>query len=170
VITPEVEAIRNRFGFPGLAILQFAFGTDPQGPSFRPHNYPRNLAAYTGTHDHDTTMGWWTSEGAGESTRTSEEIQKEKAVALKYLGADGREMNWAFIRALLASVADLAIIPLQDVLGLGSEARMNVPARPSGNWPWRVTREMLTDEVKGRLRELTVMYDRSAVQPAGRKV
>src|SRR5579884_1374546 len=85
VITPEVEAIREEFGLPGMAILQFAFGKDPQGPSFQPHNYPRNLAAYTGTHDNDTAMGWWRSEG-GDSTRTAEDVREEKAKARVYLG------------------------------------------------------------------------------------
>ncbi|MBI3951949.1 MAG: 4-alpha-glucanotransferase [Acidobacteria bacterium] len=160
VITPEVEAIRNQFGFPGMAILQFAFGNDPQAPSFKPHNYPRNLVAYTGTHDNDTTIGWWTSAGAGDSTRTLEEIQQEREFALKYLGTDGREMNWVFIRTLLASVADIVIIPFQDVLGLGSEARMNTPAKPSGNWRWRYRAGMLANEIQGRLKELTFIYDR----------
>jgi 4-alpha-glucanotransferase len=161
VITPEVEAIRERFGFPGMAILQFAFGTDPQAASFLPHNYGRSLVAYTGTHDNDTTVGWWTSAGAGASTRTAAEVERERQACLRYLGlADGREIHWAFIRALLASVADTAIVPLQDVLGLGSEARMNVPARPAGNWRWRFRREQLTPQLQRRLRELTLLYDR----------
>ena len=86
VITPEVEAIQREFGFPGMSILQFAFGNDPQGPSFRPHNYSRELAAYTGVHDNDTTVGWWTSTGIGESTRTPEDIRKEHEFAKAYLG------------------------------------------------------------------------------------
>ena len=85
VITPEVEAIRHRFGFPGMAVLQFAFGTDPQAPDFRPHNYPRDLIAYTGTHDNDTTVGWWTSTGEGDSTRTVADISEERRYALEYL-------------------------------------------------------------------------------------
>jgi 4-alpha-glucanotransferase len=132
VITPEVEAIRQEFGFPGMSILQFAFGTDPQAPGFRPHNYPRELVAYTGTHDCDTTAGWWSSEGRGESTRTAGDIRREREFACRYLGTDGREMPWVFIRALEASVADTVLIPLQDVLGLGSEARMNQPATGAG--------------------------------------
>ncbi len=139
VITPEVRVLRDQFGFPGMGILQFAFGTDPQAPEFKPHHFPRHFVVYTGTHDNDTTLGWWTSEGAGDSTRTAANIRAERNCARKYLGSDGREMNWVLIRAILASVADTAIIPLQDVLGLGSEARMNLPARPSGNWQWRFT-------------------------------
>ncbi|MBZ5552643.1 MAG: 4-alpha-glucanotransferase [Acidobacteriia bacterium] len=160
VITPEVEQLRNQFGFPGMAVLQFAFGTDPQAPGFRPHNYPRNCVVYTGTHDNDTTMGWWTSAGTTDSTRSSEDIRRERDFTLKFLGTDGAEMNWVFIRRVLASVADLAMIPLQDVLGLGSEARMNLPSRPHGNWRWRFTSDMLTDQIRERLKELTVIYDR----------
>jgi len=164
VITPEVEALRDRFGFPGMGILQFAFGTDPQAPDFKPHNYSRHFVVYTGTHDNDTTIGWWTSSGVGDSTRTAENIRTERAFALKYLGTDGREMNWVLIRAILASVADWAIIPLQDVLGLGSEARMNLPGTSNGNWRWRFTADQLTPEIGERLRELTVIYDRALKQ------
>lgn len=162
VITPGVEAIRHRFGFPGMAILQFAFGGDPQAGTFLPHNYVRHLVAYTGTHDNDTTIGWWTSAGAGHSTRTPQEIERERAFALNYLNTDGREMNWVFIRTLLASVAELVIIPLQDVLGLGSEARMNVPARAGGNWRWRFQASMLTASIRDRLKHLTVLYGRAS--------
>lgn len=160
VITPAVEAIRKQFGFPGMAILQFAFGNDPQGPSFRPHNYPRALVAYTGGHDNDTTVGWWTGSGAGDSTRTREDIRKERAFAKAYLGFENEEINWVFIRAVLASIADTAIVPLQDVLGLGTEARMNLPGTPSGNWRWRFPSSALTTGVRERLRALTRMYDR----------
>jgi len=160
VITPEVEAIRNQFGFPGMSILQFAFGNDPQAPSFRPHNYSRAHVAYTGTHDCDTTVGWWTSSGKGESTRTAEDIRKERDHTRRYLNLDGQEIHWAFIRALMASVADTVVFPLQDVLGLGSEARMNLPATPSGNWRWRFRSGALTAELSRRLRELTQTYER----------
>jgi 4-alpha-glucanotransferase len=167
VITPEVEALRDRFGFPGMGILQFAFGTDPQAPEFKPHNYRRHFVVYTGTHDNDTTIGWWTSSGVGDSTRTAEEIRAEREFALHYLGTDGRETNWVFIRAILASVADTALIPLQDVLGLGSEARMNLPGTSSGNWRWRFTPYQLTPEIGARLRDLTVIYDRAARETHG---
>jgi 4-alpha-glucanotransferase len=160
VITEDVEAIRNRFAFPGMSILQFAFGNDPQAPDFKPHNYPRNRVAYTGTHDNDTTVGWWTSTGGGDSTRTPEDIRKERAFARLYLDPAQREINWVFIRAVLASVADLAIFPLQDVLGLGSEARMNVPGTCSGNWRWRLTPDLLTAAHRERLKELSIAYDR----------
>jgi 4-alpha-glucanotransferase len=161
VITPAVEKLRKQFGLPGMSLLQFAFGTDPQGPSFRPHNYSRDLAAYTGGHDNDTTVGWWTSVGAGDSTRTPEDVRQERAFARAYLNmGDDDEINWVMIRAILASVADVAIVPLQDVLGLGSEARMNLPGKVSGNWKWRFRPGALSAKLSGRLRKLTTLYDR----------
>ena len=160
VITPEVEAIRHEFGFPGMSILQFAFGSDPQAPTFRPHNYVRELVAYTGTHDNDTTVGWWASAGRDESTRSDEDIRAEREFAKKYLNTDGREIHWVFIRTLMESVADTVLIPLQDVFGLGNEARMNQPATTGGNWRWRHSAEALTPEIAGRLRELARLYDR----------
>jgi 4-alpha-glucanotransferase len=160
VITPEVEAIREQFGFPGMSILQFAFGSDPQAPTFRPHNYPRNVVAYTGTHDCDTTVGWWTSQGQGESTRKPEEIERERECCRRYLNTEGEEIHWDFIRALEASVADTVLVPLQDVLGLGSGARMNQPATVGRNWRWRYRAEMLTPEIAERLRGLTELFGR----------
>lgn len=160
VITAEVEQIRRQFGFPGMAILQFAFGNDPQGPSFRPHNYVRNLVAYTGTHDNDTTLGWWNSEGTNDSIRMPEDVAKEHAFAAAYLGSRDEPINWAMIRTVLASVADTAIIPLQDVLGLGSESRMNLPGTSSGNWRWRFQPGALGPGLAKRLRELNKAYDR----------
>ena len=160
VITGEVEAIRKQFGFPGMSLLQFAFGTDPQGSSFRPHNYPRELVAYTGGHDNDTIVGWWTSSGTGDSTRTPEDVQREREFARSYLGFENEAINWALIRSVLASVADIAVIPLQDVLGLGSEARMNLPGSVAGNWKFRYQPSALTNEITQRLKMLTMLYDR----------
>jgi 4-alpha-glucanotransferase len=159
VITPEVEALRERLGFPGMAILQFAFGTDPQAPDFKPHNYPRNRVVYTGTHDNDTTVGWWTGD-VGHTTRSMTDIEEEREYACRYLGMDGREVHWDFIRAALASVADTAIVPAQDLLGLGSEARMNRPATIGGNWRWRLRPGQLTPALLERLAVLTATYDR----------
>jgi len=159
VITPEVEAIRERFHFPGMAILQFAFGKDPQGPSFRPHNYSRELAAYTGTHDNDTVVGWWNSAG-GDSTRTPDDVGKEHVLARAYLNFDTEPVNWVLIRAVESSIADLAMIALQDVLGLGSETRMNLPGTSKGNWRWRFLKGALTPDLASRLREMVVLYDR----------
>ena len=166
MITPEVEAIRERFGFPGMAILQFAFGNDPQGPSFRPHNYPRNIVAYTGTHDNDTVIGWWTSKPGEGSIRTEADIRKEREFTRVYLGLDdaahpeSESMNWVFIRTLMASVADSVVFPLQDVLGEGGEARMNTPGTATGNWRWRFRGERLTEEISRRLAGMTAIYDR----------
>ena len=159
VITPEVEALRRRFGLPGMAILQFAFGRDPQAPGFLPHNYERDCVAYTGTHDNDTVAGWWAG-GPGDSVRSAEDVAAEKAFAREYLATDGREMHWTMIRALLASVAGTAVVPLQDVLGLGSEARMNRPGTASGNWRWRVRAEALAGGEARRLARLTEIYGR----------
>lgn len=159
VITPDVEAIRHEFGFPGMAILQFAFGKDEQARSFKPHNYVPNLVAYTGTHDNDTVAGWWRSEG-GDSTRTPQDVEEEKARARAYLNTDGQEMNWTLIRALMASVADTVLFPVPDILGLGREARMNTPAVASGNWRWRVRPGALTPELAARLRELVQLFER----------
>ena len=160
VITPAVEALRKQFGFPGMSLLQFAFGNDPQGPTFRPHNYERDLVAYTGGHDNDTTVGWWTSSGVGESTRTEEDIHKERAFTRAYLGFHNEPIQWVFIRTVLASVASIAIMPMQDLLGLGSAARMNLPGTVSGNWKWRYDPERLTSDIVEKVRELTRIYDR----------
>ena len=143
-----------------MSLLQFAFGNDPQGPTFRPHNYSRELVAYTGGHDNDTTVGWWTSSGVGESIRTVEDIRKERDFTRAYLRFENEPINWVFIRTVLASVAATAILPLQDVLGLGSEARMNLPGTISGNWKWRYKPQVLTRELSERLRKLTMLYDR----------
>ena len=160
VITPEVESLREQFGFPGMAILQFAFGKDPQAPDFKPHRYPHHKVAYTGTHDNDTVAGWWNSTGASDSTRTSEDVAKEMEYARRYLNTDGSEIHWVMIRKLMESVADTVLFPLQDVLGLGSEARMNLPGTRSGNWRWRLQPEMLMPDIVHRLRELAATYER----------
>jgi 4-alpha-glucanotransferase len=161
VITPAVEKLRQQFGLPGMAILQFAFGNDPQGPSFRPHNYSRDLVAYTGGHDNDTTVGWWNSSGAGDSIRLPEDVRREHEFASAYLNLkDDSEINWVMIRTVLASVADMAVVPLQDVLGLGSSARMNLPGTVSGNWKWRYRPGALNAELSARLRSLVNLYDR----------
>jgi 4-alpha-glucanotransferase len=153
-ITPEVHALRERLGFPGMKVLQFAFGDDakdePTGRNpYLPHNYLRDCVAYTGTHDNDTTVGWFDALGAAE-----------RASVLRYLGTDGRDIAWDLIRLALSSVAEWAVIPLQDVLSLGAEARMNVPGRPQDNWTWRYTEGTLTPAHAERLAELTMTYGR----------
>ncbi len=160
LITPAVEELRERFDFPGMSILQFAFGGDGQAKEFKPHNFPRERVVYTGTHDNDTTMGWWTSTGEGDSTRDAGEVAREKDYARRYLGTNDPEMNWVLIRTALASVANTVLVPMQDVLGLGSEARMNLPGRQAGNWGFRFTWEQVTPDVTSRLRALVDLYDR----------
>jgi len=160
VITPEVEAIRHEFGFPGMAILQFAFGNDPQAPMFKPHNYVPDLVAYTGTHDNDTAVGWWASSGTGDSTRTPEDVAKEHAYARAYLGLKDEPINWVLIRTVMSSIANTVMAPMQDILGLGSQARMNLPGTSSGNWKWRMKPGAATHEIAARLREMVSLYDR----------
>lgn len=161
VITPEVEELRLDFEFPGMAILQFAFGSGPANP-YLPHNFTHNLVAYTGTHDNDTTVGWWQAAPGEGSTRTPEQVEQERTYARKYLNTTGGEIHWDCIRVLMSSVADTVIFPLQDILGDGSEARMNLPGNPGGNWQWRFTPDRLTDVLRERLRDLTETYGRLA--------
>jgi len=160
VITPEVDALREELGFPGMRILQMAFGTDPKAAEYRPHRHIDNCAVYTATHDHNTTVGWFTAEPGTQSTQSREEVEAERLHALRYIGSDGAEIHWDFIRMALRSVARLAIFPLQDVLGLGSASRMNLPGTATGNWEWRFTYDMLGDESRRRLREWTDLYER----------
>jgi 4-alpha-glucanotransferase len=160
VITPDVEALRDDFGFPGMRILQFAFGGDSKNIDL-PHNYHRDIAVYTGTHDNDTTVGWFKSEAGAGSTRTRAEIEAERKFCLDYLNSDGREIHWDFIRAVLASVGNIAIIPLQDILGLGNEARMNLPNSTDGNWSWRYAEGALSNDLRDRLKALTELYGRN---------
>jgi 4-alpha-glucanotransferase len=148
LITPEVHALRDRLGIPGMKVLQFAF-SNPGAHIYLPHNYASNCVVYTGTHDNDTTLGWWRS-GAAKEER--EHVQA-------YLGPVD-DVAWAFVRVAFASVARLAVVPLQDVLGLASEARMNTPSRLDGNWGWRFPAGVLTAELTDKLAALTAMCDR----------
>ncbi|MCA1630569.1 MAG: 4-alpha-glucanotransferase [Acidobacteria bacterium] len=159
VITPDVEALRDEFGFPGMRVLQFAFGGDAANRDL-PHNYHPNVVVYTGTHDNDTTVGWFNSAAGRDSTRDAARIERERKFCLDYLKSDGAEIHWDFIRAALESVADTAITPLQDILGLDSRARMNLPASTEGNWSWRCEPGALTRELSARLRGLTELYGR----------
>jgi 4-alpha-glucanotransferase len=148
VITPEVEALRTRFGLPGMRILQFAFG-GAQENRFLPHNYERNTVVYTGTHDNDTTHGWY---------RTLTE--NERQFLRRYSPSTDGDVAWDLIRLAWASVADLALAPLQDILSLGPEARMNLPGTTGGNWRWRVTSEQLSGAHMDKLADLTEVYQR----------
>jgi 4-alpha-glucanotransferase len=149
VITPEVRQLRLQFDLPGMRILQFAFGGAPER-RFLPHRHEPNTVVYTGTHDNDTTQGWF-------QKLTEDELRFFRGYAPS---TDG-DVSWDLIRLAWMSVAHRAITPLQDVLSLGSEARMNYPGTPSGNWRWRFRAEMLTDKLLDRLAELTVIYERS---------
>ena len=132
-----------------MKVLQFAFG-NPGAHIYLPHNFAPNCVVYTGTHDNDTTLGWWQS-GA---------TQQEQASARAYLGAAAGDVPWSFIRAAYGSVARMAIVPLQDVLSLGSEARMNIPSQLEGNWGWRFSNGMLRPDHAGKLAALTEVCDR----------
>ena len=168
-VTPEVRALRDQFELPGIKILQFAFGTDPNADDFLPHNYARRAVVYTGTHDNDTTMGWFLgqSESDEASTRSREQVEKEQTAVLAYLGrSDASHIHWDMIRACMMSVANTAIFPLQDVLGLGSGARMNSPGRAFGNWEWRVADAACTTRVAEQLAELTRLYGRQRAKHA----
>jgi 4-alpha-glucanotransferase len=159
VITPDVIALRDEFDFPGMRILQFGFGSDTKNIDL-PHNYTRNVVAYTGTHDNDTTVGWFHSVAGEGSTRTTKQIKRERTFCLDYLNTKGREIHWDFIRAVFASVANTAIVPLQDVLGLDTDARMNLPNSTEGNWTWRFKPHALTTAVTTRLKDLSDLYGR----------
>ena len=139
VITPEVEKLRDKYNLPGIRIQQFAFGTDPMSHTFLPEKYVANCVAYSGTHDNDTVVGWFSSKAGEGSTRSVDEIEAERKVTLDYFGTDGSDIHWDFIRSLYRSGAGAVIVPVQDILGLGSEARMNTPGKPSGSWAWRLT-------------------------------
>lgn len=152
VITPEVEALRDRFDFPGMKILQFAFGGE-RNSDFLPHNFTPNSVVYTGTHDNETTWGWYWN--ASESERDH---------VRRYLGRSGDDVVWDLIRLAHSSVSVMAVIPMQDLLDLGNEARMNFPGRPAGNWQWRYTESMLTEPIIYRLREMTELYGRMPEQ------
>ncbi len=158
LITKEVDALREQFGLPGMKVLQFGFSG--RGAHIHlPHRFVTNTVAYTGTHDNDTTRGWW-DHGASET---------EKTAAAAWLGvdphADGASVVWPLIRATADSVADLALYPVQDILGLGSDARMNIPSHPTGNWSWRCPENALTPALAQQLAALTTVTDRDKHDP-----
>ena len=152
MITEEVHELRKRLDIPGMKVLQFGFG-DPGAHIYLPHKYEENAVVYTGTHDNDTTVGWW--------RRTAAEHERRFAAA--YLGPAEDGMHWAFIRAAEASIARLCVIPVQDVLGLDSDARMNKPSEAEGNWAWRLQQGALTPELAEKLATITEVSDRDPV-------
>ena len=149
VITPEVETLRDRFGFPGMKVLEFAFEGDGES-SFLPHQFTTTrCVCYTGTHDNDTVKGWY---------ETASEISRDKV--RRYMNTDGNQVHWDFIRTALGTIASIAVFPLQDVLGLGKEGRMNNPGVAFGNWAWRYRRDDLTTQLAESLAEITKLYGR----------
>ncbi|NJK61230.1 MAG: 4-alpha-glucanotransferase, partial [Oscillatoriales cyanobacterium SM2_1_8] len=153
LITPDVEALRDRFDFPGMLVLLFAFGGDRQNP-YLPHNHRRRAVVYTGTHDNDTAVGWWLRAP-----------QSEREFLSEYLGLTehrphAENIHWRLMQQAMASVADMAIFPLQDVLGLDNSARMNRPGFAANNWAWRYPSIEPLQAVADRLRHLTELYGR----------
>lgn len=152
IITPEVEELRDSLGFPGMKILQFAFDSD-ENNGYLPHNYKTtNCVVYTGTHDNDTTLGWYLGDRVSYSSK--ERVERYGNCP------DTKQIHWDFIRMAFSSVADIAIIPMQDILGFGSDCRMNIPSTAQGNWQWRCADHFLTDEIIARLRDETYFYGR----------
>jgi 4-alpha-glucanotransferase len=148
VITPDVAELRDQFDMPGMRILQFAFAEDATN-YFLPGNYIANTVAYTGTHDNDTLLGWWNTAS-----------EKEKTFAAEYLGSETVDVPWDMINAISASVANTVIFPMQDVLCLSGEHRMNYPGCPEGNWEWRFTWEQVLPCNTKRLLEISLANHR----------
>lgn len=157
LITDEVRCLLAEAGLPGMKVLQFAFSGEPDN-LYLPHNFDDpNCVVYTGTHDNDSTRGWYSSASA-----------REQDFVRRYLARSGDDIAWDLIRAAESSVADTAIVPIQDVLDLGSESRMNVPGAPGGNWAWRFREEQLTPAIAARLGDLTWMYGRAPALDDGK--
>jgi 4-alpha-glucanotransferase len=157
MITPEVEALRDRFDLPGMKVLQFAFGGDLKNP-FLPHNYPChcNSLVYTGTHDNDTTLGWYRSLNENERSFLHTYLKRYHLAIKK-----DQDAPWVLLTLALRSRAKQAIVPLQDLLGLGTESRMNFPSHIEGNWAWRYQPDALDRKLAKRLKELAVSTNRA---------
>ena len=166
LVIPEAMALRDRFGFPGMRLLHFAFGNDEGDRYNQPHTYPKNCVVYPGTHDNETTAGWFkrlrAEDQAAHRRKSSAADLTPCARVLRYTGTSGREIHWDLIRLALLSPANTAIVPAQDLLGLDNRARMNAPSTTRGNWQWRLRAGQLTDRVAHRLRELAEAYGRVA--------
>lgn len=150
VITPEVIKLRDTFEFPGMKVLQFAFASGPES-GFLPHHYEHNSVVYTGTHDNDTTLGWFNAAS-----------ERERSFVRKYACTDDNNIHWDLIRLALKSVADLAVVPFQDVLGLGSEGRMNFPGTALGNWEWRFSWSQVHPEHAAKMYETAALFGRTS--------
>ena len=149
VITPEVIELRDAFALPGMKILQFGFDNTDENP-FLPHQFVPHSVCYTGTHDNDTTLGWYSK----ASKESREKVRQ-------YMNTDGKEIAWDFIRACYGSVSEMAVVPLQDIMGLDSRARMNTPGTTSNNWQWRYTPDMLRASLAKRLLDISILYGRT---------
>jgi len=152
LITPDVTAIINEFGFPGMKVLLFAFGENLPTNPYAPHNHVKNCVVYTGTHDNSTIKGWYKNELDADGRKRLTE----------YIGhrVSEKTVNWDMIRLAMMSVADMVIIPMQDILGLGEKQRMNLPASPSGNWEWRLVPNQLSPAIVNKLKKITMIYGR----------
>jgi 4-alpha-glucanotransferase len=152
IITPDVREVMQQFGIPGMKVLLFAFEDGFETNPYIPHNVVRDCILYTGTHDNNSVRGWIEN----EATDTHRQRLRQ------YFGYDipAHELNRAFIRLAMSTVADTVIVPLQDILGLGSASRMNRPGIPEGNWKWRFSENMLTSGILEELRSLTTIYGR----------
>ncbi len=158
IVTPEVEALRDELGLPGMRVLAFAFADGAEG--YLPHRFNRRCVVYTGTHDNDTMRGFFEAPEQSKDPQERLQLARQRDRALAYSGSDGREPHWDLIRSALSSVADTAIFPIQDVLGQGTESRMNIPGTADGNWGYRLRGELLTSAVATRLSKLTETYER----------
>ncbi len=159
VITPDVEALRDQFDFPGMHILQYGFGGDANNGDL-PHNYRKHCVVYTGTHDNNTSVGWFQELTEQASEKNGKDAQRTREHCLEYLASDGKEINWDLIRAAFASVADTAIVPMQDILGLDTKARMNLPSTTDGNWQWRASESHFSGDLAARLASLSEIFGR----------
>lgn len=153
IITPDVREVIKEWGFPGMKVLLFAFGEDNPMHIYLPHTYERNYVVYTGTHDNNTARGWFDNDARPD----------EKERLARYLGKEPRpeDVHWDLVRLAMASIADMAVFPFQDILGLGGEAQMNRPSVAMGNWGWRFAPDALTGDLADRLRSLTITYGRA---------
>jgi 4-alpha-glucanotransferase len=158
LLTSEVEALRDRHGLPGMRVLEFAFAEGFR--DYQPHRYPRNTVVYTGTHDNDTMLGWLRAAERSSNPDERRRLAGEAARALAYAGGTGVEPHWDLVRLAFASPANTAIVPLQDLLGLDTDARMNVPGTSVGNWRYRCRDGDLSRELAARLRALGETYER----------
>jgi 4-alpha-glucanotransferase len=156
-VVPEVYALRDKFGLPGMRILQFGFGNETSAQYHLPSSYIPNSVVYTGTHDNNTVVGWY----AEAQKDAQKKIRKYNFnLCQDYIGAEQANFHWAMIRETMKSVANLSIFPMQDILGLNEKARTNVPGKAAGNWQWRMEDNSLTKKLIKRLRKETQTFNR----------